>query len=146
MSNALVLSEELTKIDSVLAKHNLKKTPLRRKILLTFTQAESSLTQAELISAISKNLDNVDRVSIYRNLLNLKDAGVLHEVDTNHYIFCSHDCGSHAHLLLFCQSCRKHKEVKDHRKINTFMEELAEFRFFDQRKPIFLRGVCSGCT
>lgn len=146
MSKNKLSDKDSQQIDVVLEKHLLKKTPLRREILQAFVKAKSSLTQAELISVVSNEIENVDRVSIYRNLMNLKDAGLLHEVDTNNYVYCSHECGSHAHLLLFCQNCRKHKEVRDHQKIDSFMEELGEFKFFGSKQPIFLRGVCSGCT
>ena len=146
MPNIKTSDEELYLIDTVLEKHSLKKTSLRRKILAAFVENKSSLTQAELIEAVSSDQESVDRVSIYRNLGNLKDAGILHEVDANNYVFCSHECGSHAHLLLFCQNCRRHQEVKDHKKINSFMDELGEFRFFGKKQPIFLKGICAGCT
>lgn len=146
MLNKTTIDKTLEQIDLVLEKHLLKKTTLRRNILLAFVKAKSSLTQAELIAAVSKEIENVDRVSIYRNLMNLKDAGVLHEVDSNNYVYCSHECGAHAHLLLFCQSCRKHQEVRDHQKIHRFMGELGEFRFFGKKQPIFLRGICAGCA
>jgi Fe2+ or Zn2+ uptake regulation protein len=138
--------KELLRIDEVLEKHSLKKTPLRRRILLAFAEAKLALSQADLIAAISKDIEVVDRVSIYRNLANLKQAGVLHEVDSNSYVFCSHECESHAHLLLFCQKCHRHQEIKDHSRIRDFMAALGDFRFFGKKQPIFLRGVCTGCT
>jgi Fur family zinc uptake transcriptional regulator len=146
MSSTTARQRELARIDHVLETHSLKKTPLRRSILLAFTEAKTSLTQAELIEIISKDLSVVDRVSIYRNLAHLKDAGVLHEVDANNYVFCSHECEEHAHLLLFCQTCHKHQEVKDHDRISNFMSALGNFRFFGKKQPIFLRGVCTSCT
>lgn len=146
MSTSAARQKELSRIDNVLETHSLKKTPLRRSILLAFAEAKSALTQAELIDVISKELEVVDRVSIYRNLAHLKDAGVLHEVDSNNYVFCSHECADHAHLLLFCQKCHKHQEVKDHDRIGNFMLALGNFRFFGKKQPIFLKGVCTTCT
>lgn len=141
-----IRQKELARIDRVLQKFGLKKTELRRQILLAFVEAKSSLTQAGLIESISKKLGSVDRVSVYRNLGHLKDSGVLHEVDSNHYVFCSHECEDHAHLLLFCQKCHKHQEIKDHERIDHFMSALGSLRFFGKKQPIFLRGVCSSCV
>ena len=138
--------KELTRIDRVLEKHSLKKTPLRRSILLAFAEAKTSLSQADLIDVVSKDLEVVDRVSIYRNLAHLKEASVLHEVDANSYVFCSHECEAHAHLLLFCQKCHKYHEVINHDRISSFMSVLGDFRFFAKTEPIFLRGICSSCT
>ena len=140
------LRAESAQINLVLEKHGLKKTALRRSILSAFVAAKAPLSQAALIEALSRNQDGVDRVSVYRNLIHLKEAGVLHEVDSNNYVFCSHECESHAHLLLFCQKCHKHQEIKDHGRITQFMSAIGGFRFFGKEQPIFLRGVCSGCT
>ncbi len=140
------LRTENVRIDLVLEKHGLKKTALRRSILSAFSGARGPLSQAGLIEALAQNDQVVDRVSVYRNLIHLKEAGVLHEVDSNNYVFCSHECESHAHLLLFCQKCNKHQEIKDHGRITQFMSAVGGLRFFGQEQPIFLRGVCSGCT
>ena len=90
--------------------------------------------------------DSIDRVSIYRNLNQFKATGVLHEVESNIYIFCTHECDEHAHLLLFCQRCHKHQEIKDHGRIENFMSALGILRFFGKRQPIVLKGICSACT
>jgi Fe2+ or Zn2+ uptake regulation protein len=146
MSAMATRKKELARIDNVLETHALKKTPLRRSILLAFTEAKKALSQGDLIETISKELSVVDRVSIYRNLAHLKDAGVLHEVDSNNYVFCSHECEDHAHLLLFCQRCQRHQEIKDHKRISSFMSALGGFQFFSKEQPIFLKGVCLECT
>ena len=146
MTNSVALEKVFKRIDRILDKHSLKKTKLRRHLLLVFAEAKRSLTQAELISELSIKNDNIDRISIYRNLSTLKNAGVLHEVDANNYVFCSHECDDHIHLLFFCQKCHKHQEIKDLEKISNFMSVLRGFRFFSKKQPIFLRGVCTSCT
>jgi Fe2+ or Zn2+ uptake regulation protein len=140
------LGTKVGQIDVLLEKHGLKKTELRRAILSVLSKRQEPLDQADLLLSLSKTLDRVDRVSVYRNLLQLKEAGVLHEVDSNHYVFCSHECSSHAHLLFFCQKCHKHQEVKDHAKIADVMSALAALRFFGKTEPIFLKGVCTTCS
>lgn len=146
MSSKTTSQAEITRIDQVLDKHGLKKTSLRRSILLAFSNTKSTLSQADLIDILSKKNEVVDRVSIYRNLTSLKSAGVLHEVDANNYIFCSHECEKHAHLLLYCQKCQKHQEIQDHDRIEKFMTSLDSLKFFGKKQPVFLRGVCSSCS
>lgn len=132
--------------DRLLEKHGLRKTPLRRRILHSLLKTAVPMSQADLISALSKDDESVDRVSIYRNLSQLRDAGIIHEVDSNSYIFCAHECEDHAHLLLFCQQCHKHQEIKDHDRIDRFMKSLETLRFFGTAQPILLRGVCLSCS
>ncbi len=133
-------------LGEVLAKNFLKKTPLREEILLILSHAKDPLSQGELISALTKTLNaGADRVSVYRNLNMLKKVGLVHEVEVNKYVFCSHRCEDHAHILLFCQSCHKHREVTDHTRIDHFMEMLGDFRFFSRRQPLFVSGRCAAC-
>lgn len=139
-------SSELSKVDQVLDRHELKKTALRRSILLAFLKAKGPLTQADLIASLSRLIAACDRVSIYRNLAHLKEAGILHELETNKYVFCSHECDSHGHLLLYCWKCQKHQEIKDHDRIGSFMSSLGRFGFFDKGQSVFLKGVCSACS
>lgn len=146
MSSLSQAKKDLEHVDSIIDKLGLKKTVLRRQILLAFMDSGKTLTQADLIDVLTKKLDAVDRVSIYRNLVQLKEAGVVHEVELNSYVFCSHECEDHAHILLLCQKCHKHQEVKDHDRIGSFMTALGDFRFFGKKNPIFLRGLCTKCT
>ncbi len=139
-------TNEINKIDLVLQKHGLKKTNLRKMILMTFMKANGSLTQANLIEQLSEHISNFDRASIYRNLSCLKEAGVLHEVEVNNYVYCSHECDAHAHLLLYCKSCNKHQEIKNHSRIEEFVASLDVFQFFGKTKPLFIKGVCKQCS
>ena len=132
--------------DTLLDKSGLKKTTLRRRILATFLTTKTPLSQADLIQILVKRNFRVDRVSVYRNLAQLTDIGLIHELSFNQYVYCGHDCSDHGHLLMFCQNCQTHQEIKDHNKIESFMEALQEFHFFCDQNPIVLQGVCRSCS
>ena len=135
----------IQKAEKLLEKHSLRKTPIKKEILGALLQSKRPLSQAELLSALSERLESVDRVSVYRNINQMKDVGLVHEVDMNSYVCCSHECDEHPHLLFFCQSCHRHQEVKDHGQIDGLMKTLGGFGFFGIDKPLFIKGVCSGC-
>lgn len=137
--------EILNRVLDLLEHAELKKTSLRTELLQLLIESKTPKSQVEIIQALSKKMTSVDRVTIYRNLKQLKDKGLVHEVDVNQYIFCEHDCDQHAHLLLFCTQCQKHEEIRDHKKINVFMKGLKEFSFFSSENPISLRGTCLSC-
>lgn len=142
----LLSSKEIARADQVLKRHSLKKTALRRSILLAFLKAKGPLTQADLIETLSDLIATFDRVSVYRNLAHLKEAGILHELETNKYVFCSHECDSHGHLLLYCLRCQKHQEITDHPSIAQLMTAVGRFGFFSKGRSLFLKGVCSSCS
>lgn len=137
---------QLDKAEILLEKFDLKKTDLRIQLVEYFLLTKKSFSQAEVIQYFESKMTSVDRVSIYRNLLQLKNIGIIHEVDSNKYVFCSHDCEKHAHVLLYCQSCEKHGEVKDHHLLTQFFDVLGDFRFLSTQRAIFLKGICQSCT
>jgi len=135
----------LDRILNLLSNVGLKKTALRSELLKLLVDSTVPKSQVEIIQTLSKQGKSIDRVSVYRNLKQLKEKGLVHEVDVNQYIFCEHDCDQHAHLLLFCIQCQKHEEIRDHKKINAFMKSLKELSFFSSQSPISLRGICLSC-
>jgi len=141
-----VTESQSIQIENLLNRYQLKKTELRISILKTFINSKNSLSQANLISNLEAEMGSIDRVSVYRNLNQLKNVGLVHEVANNNYIGCTHDCGKHPHLLLFCDSCHKHSEIKDHNKIKTFFEALDMFKFFGHNTPVSMKGLCKECS
>ncbi len=135
-----------TKAEQILSRFSFKKTDLRISLVELFLKEKRPFTQAEIIEELQRRKVSVDRVSVYRNLNQLKASGVLHEVENNKYVSCSHDCGKHAHVLLYCQSCEKHIEVKDHEKLNHFFKALGGFHFLSPEKPVFIKGICHVCA
>lgn len=133
-------------IDHLLKKHRLKKTALRMALLEEFLNAREPLRQAEIIERLEKRGGTVDRVTVYRNLVHLKTLGLLHELKNNSYVFCSHECEKHPHVLLVCQSCHEHEEINDHRRISQLMGVLAGFRFFGSGGSLVLNGTCAQCS
>ncbi|MFN8845462.1 MAG: Fur family transcriptional regulator [Bdellovibrionales bacterium] len=135
-----------TKSEQLLNRYSLKKTELRLKLIEIFLQDKRSFSQGEIIELMEKNNQAADRVSVYRNLNQLKLAGIIHEIESNKYVSCSHDCEKHAHVLLYCQSCEKHTEIKDHDKLTRFFEALGGFQFLSPSRAVFLKGICQPCS
>lgn len=129
----------------LLEQASLKRTTLRLALLQHLIQSKSPCGQMDIIQSLQRDLGNVDRVSVYRNLRQLVQKALVHEVDVNQYIFCEHDCDQHVHLLLFCTSCGSHQEIRDHKKIAPFVAALGQFSFFGTDSPISLRGICLKC-
>lgn len=133
-------------VDRLLLKHGLRRTPLRLNLLSALARKSQPVGQGEILALLEKKLPTVDRVSVYRNLRQLKTAGVIHEVHTNQYVLCGHECARHAHVLLFCELCHRFAEPTNHRHLESFFAAAESWRFFDSAKPVFLQGTCRTCT
>jgi Fe2+ or Zn2+ uptake regulation protein len=133
-------------VTGILDRYLLKKTELRINLLELLLKSRGSFSQAEIIDRLQKKMKTVDRVSIYRNLNQLKLFGIIHELENNKYVACSHDCEQHAHVLMFCQLCDRFSEIKDHQKLNIFFKAMGDFHFLSSRRPLVLKGLCSSCV
>lgn len=135
-----------SQIEVLLDRSEMKKTSLRFDLLGELLRSSEPMSQADLIRKLESKERGVDRVTIYRNLNQMKTAGLVHEVEHNNYVACSHECEAHPHILLFCQTCEKHEEVRDHGRINKIIDVLGGLRFFGKNAPLFLRGICAECS
>ena len=141
-----VVSEKyLVKAQKILDQFNLKSTPLRLGILDIFLKSQNSLSQKEIVNQLSSKLGSVDRISVYRNLLMLKQTGFLHQLEDNQYIACQHQCEHHAHVLLFCLSCKSYQEVSDHSLVKRIENAVSRAQFFSKQSAMTIHGICSTC-
>jgi Fe2+ or Zn2+ uptake regulation protein len=140
------IKSKSTHTEQFLDKFGLKKTDLRLAMLTAITENNGPFSQADLIIALEKKMKSIDRVSIYRNLNQLKAVGIIHEVESNNYVCCLHDCDKHPHVLLYCQGCNKHSEISNHEKVKNFLQAIAEFNFFSQSMPLSMKGLCNSCS
>jgi Fur family zinc uptake transcriptional regulator len=130
----------------LLESFSLKKTDLRVQLLdLFLNSTDSSLSQGQILEKLQARSKKLDRVTVYRNLLHFKQAGLIHEVESNLYVCCTHKCRNHAHVLFVCQSCHQHQEVHNHKQIQKLFQELSQFQFFKDQSPLSIRGVCQKC-
>ena len=129
----------------LLKRFGLSKTGLRLSLLEIFMEDSKALSQAELIERLEKKRESFDRVSVYRNLNSLRSVGLIHELENNAYVSCTHDCQAHGHLLFYCEKCHKHSEVKSHDRVKDIFKALGGVKFFGPSQPISLKGVCRDC-
>jgi Fe2+ or Zn2+ uptake regulation protein len=129
-----------------LIESGLRKTDLRLEMLKFILRHPAPFTQGELLLHLEKVMHSVDRVTVYRNLHQFCELQLLHEVAANTYVGCTHQCAQHPHVLLFCERCRKHTEIRDHSRLKNLLKALEEVRFFGSSLPLSLKGICKECS
>jgi len=95
-------------IVEILEKHQLRKTKIRLEILQLFGQKQYALSQND----IEENLQNFDRVTVYRTLKSFEEQGIIHriidEAGISKFAVCA-NCQVHhhhdRHIHLSCVQC-----------------------------------------
>jgi Fur family ferric uptake transcriptional regulator len=95
----------------ILKKHGLRRTIAREAILQLLTRARRPLSHQDILKH-RKMLGSLDRVTVYRTLETLLEAGLLHRIQGTDGVwrFCRHESaekcgGNHIHFL--CSACNQ---------------------------------------
>ena len=135
--------------NEVLSSAGLRRTTIRVALIEIFSRWKKPHSQKELLEALQKKgLDGIDRVTIYRNLNQFVEAGIIHEVATNSYISCDHlfDTDHESHLILFCAKCEKHAEVCEDSDKVFFERLMGRTGFFARSGQLLISGLCRDCS
>jgi Fur family ferric uptake transcriptional regulator len=128
-----------------LEQAGLRVTPVRREVLAALTRVGYPLAQAEL--AALRGLKSFDRVTLYRTLSRLKEAGLVHAVQgmDGAWRFCAHPVldagcpGNHPHFL--CLGCGRMRCLTGQKLPHVRVPPDVEV----QGKQLVVYGLCSGC-
>ena len=100
-----------TASENILKEHKLRITDFRIKVLELFLNSSEALSS----NTIEKQLDKVDRITLYRTLKSFEEKGLIHVAvdgsDKLKYAMCHSGCSSHEHLdnhaHFRCHDCGK---------------------------------------
>lgn len=133
-------------VSSLLKKHNLRLTEIRKQILAVFIQSgKQALSSAD----IEQRLDKSDRVTLYRTLKSFEETGLIHTaVDGStkiKYALCSSDCNhekhfdEHAHF--YCTRCKQTTCLNE-----VVVPEIQLPKDYQlESKQLVLSGICGDC-
>lgn len=121
-----------------------KLTPRRKAIIDIFMRCGSHLTPEEVWIKLQKEFNQCGFPSVYRNLENLAECGVLARIQQfdrkKHYALCTACHGEHHHHIT-CVKCGK-------------VEEIAECALIDKKRIkgyqvishyMQVNGICGNC-
>ncbi|MEQ8705614.1 MAG: transcriptional repressor [Phaeodactylibacter sp.] len=129
-----------------LESHQLRKTAFRKEVLELFMASEGeALSNQELES----QLDNPDRITLYRTLKAFEDKGLIHLAADNggisRYALCLADCTTHAHhdqhAHFQCRTCGKTICLEG----EVVIRAQAPVGFKVERENLTLEGLCDEC-
>jgi len=128
----------------LLRKHNLRITDCRIDVLENFYRNDHALSFKNL----EENLNEYDRVTLYRTLNSFIDKGLLHRIPSEDgfasYGLCKDDCSEtshqHDHVHFKCDICGHIECLPDHHvpKVNIPGYEIKE-------QNLIVNGICKLC-
>jgi Fur family ferric uptake transcriptional regulator len=135
---------ETNEIKNLLRARKLKVTALRLALLSCISENQTAISYSKII----KQLKHFDRVTLYRNLITLKNQGIIHQALTEgqetFYAMCSLSCNSekhlHQHIHFKCSLCDEVSCVP-----STQAQGLSLPGFVVESFRIEAKGICTNC-
>lgn len=130
----------------LLKKHHLSTTQVRLKVLHTLINRESALSQTEIENILDKT---ENRVTVYRVLKDLEQAGVIHRIGSPAgkvmFALCHETCaeGHHhdEHVHFSCTSCEKVYCLET--RVHSAFSLPEGFQTFSVQ--VVAEGICKDC-
>ena len=146
MSSSRVAPSLPSKVRELLKGSGLRCTPARDAVLRLLSQKGHPLAHSEIAKA--RGLAALDRVTLYRTLTALQDAGLVHRVQDQDgsWRFCAHlrrgeDCpGNHPHFQ--CTRCDRMRCLSDQALPWISMSGREQVT----GKQLVVYGLCSACA
>jgi Fur family ferric uptake transcriptional regulator len=133
------------KIDRTLKAAKLRRTQARASILNVLLAAKKPLNQAQIAKKIAKQRPN--KVTIYRTLKSLIDAGLVHQAflrERTRHFELAHNCSEkQCHPHFFCTNCGDTSCLID---IKVPMVSAEHRGFLINRQQVHLEGLCPNCN
>ncbi|MEE9350350.1 MAG: transcriptional repressor [Flavobacteriaceae bacterium] len=88
----------------------LRETPFRKEVLAIFTKYNNAIP----LSIIEKELNEYNRITLYRTIKVFIEKGIIHEISLNgnisNYALCKEKCDTiahyHQHIHFKCNNCK----------------------------------------
>jgi Fe2+ or Zn2+ uptake regulation protein len=132
--------------NEALKKLRLKATPRRLALLQTLADSSTYLSPEEVWSHLKKNQREVGLPTVYRNLEELAEGGLLSKVllpDRKLYYYLCGNEGHHHHFI--CVSCRKVEDIGAC-ALETISREIADALGGRVLSHTFqVEGLCKAC-
>lgn len=143
----------------LLKRGKLRVTSVRMAILRVLRNSKVAMDAAQVANAIEAAGEDADRVTVYRTLNSLVDAGIAHRVDPGDRVFrfsltdhgrCTGEHHEHEHPHMVCDSCGAVECVDDAEVIikprTDLPLETPRHRLKPTQPDIMLHGTCEKCA
>lgn len=132
-------------MDSLLRAKKLRVTDFRLSVLEIFNQFGHAIS----VDIIEEQLQDFDRITLYRTLKSFLDKGVIHEItypqEEKKLALCSHNCSgeghSHQHIHFKCNVCGQISCTE-----TKAFPEISLKGFKVENIEIQASGICSSCA
>jgi len=140
------VADALAVAEAHCAAHDLRFTPVRRRVLEILLQEHKALGAYALLDKLrAEGLGSQPPVA-YRALDFLVSHGFAHKIQRlNAFVACTHSGADHAPVFMICRSCESVAEAHVHQDNDALSAAAAASGFVIEQTVVEAEGVCPKC-
>lgn len=129
------------------AASRLKLTEGRRRVLAILARSHKPLGAYEILDKLQRETRaRIAPPTVYRALEFLRNAGLVHRIDTkNAYLACFERGRHHGGVFLICESCGQAHELDDPKLEQNLSLSTKRLGFSARRRTVEISGICAAC-
>jgi Fur family transcriptional regulator, zinc uptake regulator len=137
---------QLDRAAQACARHGVRLTELRRRVLRLILEAEAPLTAYQLLDRLKETRKSAVPPTIYRSLDFLIGQRLIHKLERlNAFVPCAETGHEHDAQFLICRQCGGVTEIED-RAAASALEHAAEREGFHPGNAVVeIEGTCAAC-
>jgi Fur family ferric uptake transcriptional regulator len=132
-------------IEELLHETGLRRTRGRVQVLKVLMSSREPLTHQEVFTRMGST--GMHRVSVYRVLQSLMDAGIVHRIEAGDRLWRFAVCGcgrsSHCHPHFTCRECGR---VECLSEIDLPYFSQLEPGYVVEEQEVYIHGICADCS
>ncbi len=140
------IADALARAEAHCARHDLRLTPLRRRVLELIWADHRPVRAYDLLARLQQERQGAAPPTVYRALEFLREAGVIHRVDSqNAFIGCIAPEQPHDAELLICRGCGEVAELTEPLVTPQLGRQVDRIGFLPDTQTLEITGLCARC-
>lgn len=142
------LSKALERAGAAFAERGLRLTRLRAQVFEEIAASHHSIGAYDIIERLAAKGTRLAPISVYRAIEALKEAGVVHRLESRNAYFachCIHGAGRE-HIVLACERCGTVAELPAEDVFGAIAEAARAAGFEPRVRVVEVSGLCAHCV
>ena len=140
------VSVALSTANKICSEHDVRFTPIRKKILELIWSSHEPVLAYDLLKALRADKSNAEPPTVYRAIDFLMQQNLIHRIESlNAYVGCHYPERAHIGQFLICSKCNQFVELTNSSIKQAISREARKNGFKVDRQTVEISGLCPQC-
>ncbi|MEL6870620.1 MAG: Fur family transcriptional regulator [Pseudomonadota bacterium] len=136
----------MTSAETICRERGLRLTAMRRRVLRLVWSSHRPVGAYDLLEQLGGDGKRIAPPTVYRALEFLRDAGLVHRLDSlNAFVGCADPGAPHHGQFLICRQCAQVTEIDATAVSKAVIDSAMDEGFVAEQQMLEVQGICAAC-